>query len=280
MARMIQLYWQDKYDKIYYLFSNTGLEHEETLVFGKKMQDEWGLEIVWLEAVVDPRKGHGIRHKVVTFETASRNGEPMRAHSAKEGIPGPTNRKCSDRLKANVMASYRRSLGFKRYEATTAIGIRNDEIDRINPNYLAQNIVYPLISEWPMTKEMVYRWWQNQNFDLGITEELGNCVNCFLKSDRKIWTAMQKSPKQFDIMEMIEAESAHIKSVGEAFEGGERRKFYRGERTTNDMRDEAAKGFAPFVDNPTAIYTADMFGDPLDIPGVCGTGECLSNEAI
>lgn len=271
------------FDEVYYLFANTSLEHEETLIFGKKLTDVFGIPVIWLEAVIDPRKGHGVRHKVVTFETASRKGEPMLAHAAKEGIPGPTNRKCSDRLKYNVMGSYCRSLGYKKREGYTAIGFRVDEIDRMNPKYKQEKLLYPLISDFPMTKEMVYRWWQKQPFKLNLESHYGNCVGCYQKTDRKLWTIALEHPEYFEPIIEMENKYAHIKSVGEVFDDGGRRKFYRDERTAKDIIAQANESrFTPYVDNPTSVYTPDMFGDTLndiDRGGDCDGG-CVVNKAL
>ena len=264
------------FDKVYYLFANTGLEHEETLIFGRKLTDDFGLDIVWLEAVVNPRKGKGIRHKVVTFETASRNGEPMLDHAAKEGIPGPTNRKCSDRLKTNVMSSYRRSLGYRKREAYTAIGFRVDEVDRMSEHYMRDKLLYPFITDIMTTKEMVYRWWLEQDFRLGIDNHFGNCLGCYQKSDQKLLTLAAEHPEYFDPIIKMEDKYAHIMSVGEVFPDDERRQFYRGNRTARDIIAEAREGnFTPYVDSPTAIYTPDMFPSKNG----CENG-CVVNEAI
>ena len=56
-------------------FANTGCEHEATLQFVRDCDMIWNFKTVWLEAVIGP-EGVGPRAKVVTFETASRNGDP------------------------------------------------------------------------------------------------------------------------------------------------------------------------------------------------------------
>jgi len=68
-------------------FANTGLEHEKTLEFVHNCDKHMGFGTVWLEAVVDPRENKGTRHKVVTFETAARDGEPFEDVIKKYGIP-------------------------------------------------------------------------------------------------------------------------------------------------------------------------------------------------
>ena len=77
-------------------FANTGLEHPSTLDFIHKCDTILGFPTVWLEAVVG---GHrvGIRHKVVTYETAARNGEPFEAYIKKYGIPNRELPQCTSR---------------------------------------------------------------------------------------------------------------------------------------------------------------------------------------
>lgn len=65
------------FDNVVITFANTGQELEETLEFVNRCDKEWNLGVVWLEALVDPVKGNGTKFRRVTFETASRNGEPF-----------------------------------------------------------------------------------------------------------------------------------------------------------------------------------------------------------
>lgn len=51
-----------------YIFANTGLENDETLDFINSMEKEWGIKVVWLEAVVNPKHGVGITHRVTSYE--------------------------------------------------------------------------------------------------------------------------------------------------------------------------------------------------------------------
>lgn len=62
------------------IFANTGWEHHKTLEFvhSNDLENEglFGVKPIWVEAVVhEGRKA--CTHKVVTYETASRNMEPM-----------------------------------------------------------------------------------------------------------------------------------------------------------------------------------------------------------
>jgi hypothetical protein len=63
-----------EWDEVIVGFANTGEEHEKTLEYVHKCDQHYNWNVVWLEAVFDPRKGFGTRHRVVSFETAARKG--------------------------------------------------------------------------------------------------------------------------------------------------------------------------------------------------------------
>ena len=99
----------DKFSKthdIAIVFANTGCEHDNTLKFVDQCDKHFGWNVVWVEAVVNPEKGKGIRHKMVTFKTASRNGKPFQDYIKKEGLPGPSNLKARTWL-VWILDSYR-----------------------------------------------------------------------------------------------------------------------------------------------------------------------------
>ena len=124
MSIHLKKFYSDKYEFIF-IFANTGQECEETLKFIDKCDKEFSLNVVWIEAVVNPQHGKGITHKIVSFDTASRNGEPFEAHIAKSGIPNANKPQCSDRLKALPIEHYKKInnlIGIKH-----CIGIRKDE---------------------------------------------------------------------------------------------------------------------------------------------------------
>ena len=55
-------------------FANTGKEDEATLKFVNDCAVNWNVDIIWLEFRDNEQK-----FEVVTYETASRNGEPFEA---------------------------------------------------------------------------------------------------------------------------------------------------------------------------------------------------------
>ena len=147
-------YWGHKYDFIF-VFANTGLEAEGTLEFVDRCDKEWGLNLVWLEAKVNPVKGAEIEFNIVSFESASREGEPFEEVIAKFGIPNSSRPFCTQYLKTYVINAYKASIGYKR-KHPTAIGIRADEFDRMNLGQLeAGETIYPLIKMKHTTKDDV-----------------------------------------------------------------------------------------------------------------------------
>lgn len=73
MAYLIKKAYGHLYDLIF-VFANTSREKEETLVFLDKVDKAFGLNIVWVEAVVHFGQRKGCTHKIVNFETAARDG--------------------------------------------------------------------------------------------------------------------------------------------------------------------------------------------------------------
>ena len=181
-----------EYDKVF-IFANTGKEKEETLNFINKCDTEWGLNVVWLEAIVDPEKGKGTKHKVVSFKTAARNGEPFIDIVKKYGIPNPFMSICTRELKQRPMDSYVKSLGYK--HITTAIGIRFDERHRKSIRAKETNTIYPLCDDLPVDSSFIRNWWDRQCFDLELKDYEGNCDLCFKKSVRKRLTMIKENPQ-------------------------------------------------------------------------------------
>jgi len=189
-------------------FANTGCEHPATLDFVFQCESEFGWPVVWLEAVVDPRKGKGIRHRVVDYQASSRNGEPFEAAIAKYGIFNKVSPNCTGRLKVDVMNSFLSEYGFyrgKRLNYKTAIGIRADEVDRVSQNAMAKiGAIYPLVDMNWSKRDVgleIARW----GFDLRIPgDHFGNCTWCWKKSLRKLMTVARQSPEAFDFPARME----------------------------------------------------------------------------
>ena len=168
-----------------FLFANTGKENEATLEFVNRCDKEFGFNTVWLEAEVNPEMGKGTGYRVVTFETASRNGEPFEDVIKKYGLPSKLFRHCTRELKERPISKYATKM-FGNSNYVTAIGIRADEKHRLGSN---PKNVYPL-AEINTDETFIRNWWDRQSFDLELKDYEGNCDLCFLKSIRKKLTIL------------------------------------------------------------------------------------------
>ena len=240
-----------------YCFANTGQEHEKTLEFVDRCDKEWDLGVVWLEAVVHHGERKGSTHKIVNYETASRNGEPFEEVIRKYGIPNMTFQPCTRELKTNPMRSFRKEYwGGRPYE--TAIGIRVDEIDRMQPDANEKGLIYPLVSMNPADKAAVNRFWESQPFTLELEPLLGNCVWCWKKTLRKHLTIIESHPEFYDFPERMEKQYAN------AGAGDGPRVFFRQHRSTRDLRAMASQPFKRWIEE----YNYDLFSE-MDMPSGC-----------
>lgn len=227
-------------------FENTGEESEATYVFVDRVGRQWNVPVVWLEyedtfnveeyrkkdgTLSERRLRGGIVPRVVTFETASRKGEPfdkMIRYFAEyrrvvKGeppvLPNAAQRMCTSYLKVKTCRNYMWSLGYKEYEAVT--GIRRDEPRRYAKMMAANEkrsdgFEYgcPLY-EAGVVKLDVNLFWKQQPFDLELDPESneGNCRYCILKKQDKLVTIMRKDLAANEgiptepIMRMINRES-------------------------------------------------------------------------
>lgn len=184
--------WEHRHEwNMVVVFANTGLEEEGTLEFIEDCSQIWKIPIVWVEAKHKDNSGNWyskmgwkVYHKIVTFETASRNGEPFEEMISCLGIPSTNAPFCSNQLKKIAIESYMKRIGWRNYYK--AIGIRADEGDRMNPKYKELKILYPFIGNVAYGfidtfKPEILSWWDNQLFNLEINSDFGNCVFCWKK---------------------------------------------------------------------------------------------------
>ena len=223
------------------VFANTGEEHPRTLAFVHRFSRHFGIDVVWVEALVDPREGFGIRHRVVDYRTASRNGEPFEAMIAKYGLPSSSRPFCSKYLKNYPIVSYLRSIGWEPGTYDTAIGIRGDEADRIAHDQDERRILYPLLKA-KIKKADVLTWWEQQPFDLSIREHEGNCKWCWKKSMRKHLTLINESPEFFDFPRRMEQAYDQVRNKP----GEPPKRMFRGKRSVDDLFELAKLPFDAF----------------------------------
>lgn len=222
--------------EIIVVFANTGKEQEGTLEFVERCSKEWNINIVWVESVpVESSAGKwwGVTHKIVDFQTASRNGEPFKEMISHLGLPSSSAPFCSDQLKRLAIESYLKSIEWKDYYK--AIGIRADEIDRMNPNFRREKIIYPLVSKKPMNKKMVMEWWSLQNFDLDIDPDLGNCDACWKKDMKRLVRIAVKKPEVFDWWQGMTDQYGYIQNRKATKNMKPPFNFYRGNLSPKDI---------------------------------------------
>jgi len=269
----------DKYratHEIVVTFANTGCEHPATLDFVRDCDEHWGFNTVWLEAVVTHGQRVGIRHRIVSYETASRNGEPYEEAVKKYGVFNVANPKCTSRLKTEVMESYLlrekhwdTRLAKRDYE--TAVGIRADEIDRISNKQCEYRFVYPLI-EMGYTKDMVNAVCRSWPFDLRLPgDAYGNCVWCWKKSLRKLMTVAKDDPSAFDFPSRLEKQYGQLNAKNDAG----LRVFFREGRTADDIvRMAQTVPFKPYADS----LQRTIWDELLDMGGACSDGCEVGHE--
>jgi hypothetical protein len=210
-----------------FVFANTGAEQEDTLRFVNDVDKLLGLGLVWVES--EPAAGRGTTtHRVVTYETAARNGEPFEKVIKKYGVPSLQARHCTRELKINPIDSFG-NVFFDGQLYRTAIGIRADEERRVSP--VAQEgrgVIYPLAETWPTTKQEVIDYWAGSPIDLKIPEFLGNCRGCFHKSEKKLMVSRAADPKTFSFFSAMERKYPNAGPDST-------RRIYRGYRTAGMM---------------------------------------------
>ena len=191
-------------DDIHVVFANTGKEAPETLDFVNDVSKKWGVHIHWLEHYFgNERPIH--RTKEVTYETASKNGEPFERLLDRRGyLPNPTSRFCTSELKIKVMYRFmRKTMGYKDWY--NIIGLRYDEPRRVASamkQYEVWTNATPM-NDAKHTVKDVSEFWNKQNFDLNLTNAYGktpagNCDLCFLKGMDTTISILKERPKMAD----------------------------------------------------------------------------------
>lgn len=186
------------------VFCNTGKEEEATLKFVKNCSDRWNVSITWLEYRFDGDKPD---FAVVSYETASRNGEPFNAIIEKRqpSLPNGRSRYCSSELKTRTMQRYLRSIGWSEWDSF--VGIRADEPRRVNkfrannhPEGNHETVCLPLANSGISAFD-VSDFWKSQDFDLGLPNMNGktmhgNCDLCYLKPKSQVLSLITEKPER------------------------------------------------------------------------------------
>ena len=220
-------------------FANTGKEDEATLRFVENCSKQWNVEIHWLEF-----RNSDPSFERVTFETASRNGEPFEQIILKrQYLPNPVTRFCTAELKIRTIHKYLKSLGWDHNEEMDWIGMRADEQRRAAK--IKDKSRIPLVTA-KVTKETVSKFWKNQSFDLelpninGVTYH-GNCDLCYLKGGSQILSLIAEKPERAVWWAKMEALALASKPDGARF---------RKDRDSYQSMYDFSKNQMPMFENP------------------------------
>lgn len=266
MAQWIKKHLEDKYDRVVYVFANTGLENEQTLEFVQQCDEYWKFNVQWVEASVNFGERKGTGYWLTDFDNAKRKGEPFEAIIQKYGIPNQAFPHCTRELKLAPMKSFARDW-FDGEKYDTAIGIRVDEIDRINAKAKEMMFIYPLIKQdmIPATKPMINFFWKQMPFRLELKGYQGNCATCWKKADKKLFQIYKENPKAFEFMDRMERKYPLDKK-------GNKTSFFRNNRTASDIMCQA-ENWKGVVKNDSAIYNYQldlMGGESCEVFSECG----------
>ncbi len=182
-------------------FANTGKEDEATLEFVRDCADYWKVPITWLEYRSGPT------FEVVSYETASRNGEPFDAviKQREPSLPNGRSRYCSSELKTRTMHRYLKFLGWTEWDSF--VGIRADEPRRVakfrgnsSPEGSHETVCLPLAATYA-TAGGIGDFWKQQPFDLKLPNVAGktmhgNCDLCYLKPKSQILSLIAEKPER------------------------------------------------------------------------------------
>lgn len=252
--------------KVVNVFLNTGKEDQRSLQFMNECDKHYNLNLVWLEAVINPNKNNGTSYKVTNYESLDKFGNIFEKGIQKYGIPSRVNKWCNRELKLVPLEKYANDV-FGRYNWCLALGIRTDEIDRISERYKSNNTFYPPF-ENGIDSRLRNKFWQNQPIKLKLKGYEGNCDFCFEKSKRKRMTIALENPskviwwdemeKKYSLMQIDGKEQYNSMILsGGAF-------FGRMNESIEQIVEEAKKPFTRATDE--YIYENDLF----DFEGDCG----------
>lgn len=205
-------------------FANTGKEEEATLKFVNDCSVNWGVKIHWIE--YQDHEEPTQRYKEVTYETASRKGEPFEAIIRKrQYLPNPVTRFCTSELKILSMACFLKHSGFfddctkSELENASWIGLRYDEGRRAAK--IADKRRIPLFTA-KVTVQDISDFWAVQPFNLELPTYkgrtlAGNCDLCFLKPLNQVATLIAEKPERAIWWAKMEALALASKPSGATF---------------------------------------------------------------
>lgn len=220
---MIEKFGVENVDIVY---MDTGFEHPSTYDFIRNCAKRFKSSITFLRGDFSTPIGVGVNYHIVDVDSIGCDGKPFSEMMQKYGAPYIGGMFCTDRMKLTPFKKYCNDMyGRDGYE--TWLGIRADEPRRLSPKkgikYLAE------ISDFE--KEDILKWWGNQDFDLGIPEQLGNCVFCPKKSNLKLAAAQRDEPELYmQWLDMLYSDSVRVDD-----KTGHWSKMYRGNQSLEQL---------------------------------------------
>jgi hypothetical protein len=274
MAQWLNNHYEEYgYKNIVFVFANTGLENEQTLEFVERCDKHFQLNIKWVEAEVYHNERKGTGFYMTDFDYASRNGQPFEQIIKKYGIPNQAMPHCTRELKQSPITKFgKRYFNGEKYH--TAIGIRQDEADRMNAKAKDMGFIYPLINRnmMPSTKPMINFYWRSMPFRLELKGYQGNCITCWKKADKKLFQIAKENPKSFEFMDRMEEKYGLVGAeFAKEYEGKRKRTFFRKNRTTKQILDEAKSWNGQIKDDSDEyVYQLDLLGgDSCEVFSSC-----------
>ena len=239
LKRIVDAYGGKLPKDIKVCFANTGKEMEATLDFVHECEKMWDVPIHWLE--LDIGTNPIWQTKEVTYETASRNGEPFdKLINKKNGLlPSLFTRHCTIELKIKVINRFMRNQGYK--EWYSALGLRFDEPRRVSDskNNSQKHVNIAPLYEAKITNEDVLEFWRKSNFDLQLPSidgktVAGNCDLCFLKGTKTLLNIIRERP-----------------DLADWWVEKEKEKTFRSDRSYIKLVDLSKQDYDPGIDDTT-----------------------------
>lgn len=220
-------------DYVFVVFANTGKEAPETLRFVYECGLRFGVHIWWVEWRHGSGKPIEERFEIVSFDSASRKGEPLKAlFRSRRYLPNAVTRFCTADGKIQTMKWFMQSRGFERW--TNMVGLRADERRRLVKMVLSNLAARERwVSVCPLAvagviKRHIHRFWLGRNahgrdrrfplpqgFDLGLLDHEGNCEDCFLKGLLVLAAHERAKPGTLDWWIECEDEITEMIATGE-----------------------------------------------------------------
>lgn len=201
--RILQAHGGTLPEDVKVIFANTGKEMPETLDFVQECSVRWNVPIIWVEYRGKTKEGK--LQETVSWETASRNGEPYALLiSERKFLPNPLFRFCTSELKVRPMHRVMRSFGFD--EWTSYIGLRADEQRRVAKLSAPsegkhEERVAPLARARIVVQDIM-TFWEQHPFDLALQANSkgnsfkSNCDLCFLKKADHVLSLIREKPER------------------------------------------------------------------------------------